>query len=78
MRPLGWAPPEPGTRPTALKVPAATHHPLFDVIVMRSWGDWIKGGPEIETSGPQNLQIIGALDVLLQSTLSGQTEPVDL
>ena len=45
---------------------------------MRSWGDWINGGPEPESSGPQNLQIIGALDALLQSTLSGKTEPVKL
>ena len=27
--------------------------PPLDVIVMRSWGDWIHGGPEPETSGPQ-------------------------
>ena len=55
--------------------------PPLDVIVMHSWGDWISGGPEPETSGPQNLQIIGALDALdalLQSTLSGQTERVKL
>ena len=52
--------------------------PPLDVIVMRSWGDWISGGPEPETSGPQNLQIIGALDALLQSTLSGKTERVML
>ena len=45
---------------------------------MRSWGDWINGGPEPETSSPQNLHIIGALDALLQSTLSGQTESVNL
>ena len=45
---------------------------------MRRWGDWINGGPEPETSGPQNLQIIGALDALLQSTLSGKTERVRL
>ena len=41
---------------------------------MRNWGDWINGGPEPETSGPQNLQTSGALDALLQSTLSGKTE----
>ena len=52
--------------------------PPLDVIVMRSWGHWINGGSEPETSGPQNLQIIGALDALLQSTLSGRAEPVDL
>ena len=45
---------------------------------MRSWGDWITGGPEPETSGPQTLQIISALDALLQSTLSGKTERVNL
>ena len=72
MRPLGWAPPEPGTRPTALKVPAATHHPLFDVIFMRSRGDWINGSPVPKTSGPENLQNIAALDALRQSTPSGQ------
>ena len=77
-------------RRTALKVTEATdsgrlrrtrkraQRPPLDVIVMRSWGDWITGGPEPETSGPQNLQIIGALDALLQSTLSGQTETVNL
>ena len=78
MRPLGWVPTEPGTRRTALKVAEATNHPLFDVIVMRSWGDWTHGGPEPETSGPQNLQVIGALDAFLQSTLSSKTEPVHL
>ena len=54
------------------------NRPLFDVIVMRSWGDWITGRPEPETSGFQNLRIIGALDALLQSTLSGKTERVHL
>ena len=52
--------------------------PPLEVIVMRSWDDWIPGGPEPETSGPQDLQIIGALDARLQSTRSGKTEPVDL
>ena len=52
--------------------------PPLDVIVMRSWGNWIQGGPEPETSGLQNLQIIGALDALLQSTLTGKTEAVML
>ena len=71
MRPLEWTPTEPGTRRTALRVAEATNHPLFDVIVMRSCGDRINGGPEPEASGPQDFQTIGAL---LRLTLSGQTE----
>ena len=78
MRPRGWAPTKPGTHRTPLKVTKAKNHPLFHIIVMCNCGDWIHGGPEPETSGPQNLQIIGALDALLQSTLSGQNEPVHL
>ena len=78
MRPLAWALTEPGTRRTALKVAETTIRSLFDVVVMHSCGAWINGGPEPETSGPQNLQIIGALDALLQSTLSGKTESVKL
>ena len=27
--------------------------PPLEVIVMRSWGDWINGGSEPEASGPQ-------------------------
>ena len=61
-----------------MPIDGGDERPPLDVIVMRSWGDWINGGSEPETSGPQNLQIIGALDALLQSTLSGKTEPVDL
>ena len=78
MRPLGWALPEPGTRGTALKVTKSSNRPHFDAIVVRSRADWITGGPEPETSGPQNLQIFGALDALLRSTLSGRTESVNL
>ncbi len=53
MRPLGWAPTEPGTRRTAPKVAEATNRPLSDVIVARNCGNWIHRGPDPETSGPQ-------------------------
>ena len=52
--------------------------PPLDVIVMRSWGDWINGGPEPKTSGLQNFPLTGALDTLFQSTLSDKAEPVNL
>ncbi len=50
----------------------------LDVTVMRSWGEWITGGPEPETSGRRNLHVIGALDALLRSTVSGRVERVEL
>ena len=62
--------------PHRAKGRGGSDRPPLDVIVMYSWGDWIHGGPNPETSGPQTLQIIGALDALLQSTLSGKTERV--
>ena len=74
MEPLGSAPPEPSTRSTGLKVPEATSHPLFDIIVMRNRGNWITRDPEPEASGPQHHPVIGTLDSLLQSVLSSQTE----
>ena len=76
MSPPAWAPTEPGTCRTASKVAKSTKRLDFDVLVMRIRRDWINGSPDRETSGPQNFQIIGALDALLQSTLSGQTERV--
>lgn len=48
----------------------------IDAQVMEGWANWINGGTEPETSGPENLHIIGALDALLESTSSGRTVPV--
>ncbi|HCU72213.1 MAG: hypothetical protein CL790_03125 [Chloroflexi bacterium] len=48
----------------------------IDAQVMEGWANWINGGPEPETSGPENLYVIGALDALLESTNSGRTAPV--
>ena len=50
----------------------------IDAQVMEGWAHWINGGPEPETSGPETLHIIGALDALLASTSSGRTVPVTI
>jgi hypothetical protein len=50
----------------------------IDAQVMEGWANWINGGTEPETSGPENLHIIGALDALLESTSSGRTVPVTI
>ena len=42
----------------------------IDAHVMQGWANWINGGQEPETSGSQNLYVIGALDALLESTTS--------
>ena len=42
---------------------------------MRNWGDWITGGAGTRNQrSPRTSQTSGALDALLQSTLSGKTE----
>ena len=62
-----------GWQPVAIDAP----HPLsLDQQVAAGFADWINGGPEPETSGRRNLQVLGALDALLESGLSGRQVPV--
>ena len=52
-------------------------HPLsLDAQVAAGFADWINGGAEPETSGRRNLQVLGALDALLESGLTGRQVPV--
>ena len=58
-------------------VPLDAPHPLsLDAQVADGFADWINGGPEPETSGRRNLQVLGALDALLESGLTGRQVPV--
>lgn len=62
-----------GWQPVAIDPP----HPLsLDEQVAAGFADWINGGPEPETSGRNNLQVLGTLDALLASGLTGRREPV--
>ena len=65
--------PDEGWQPVPIDAP----HPLsLDAQVAAGFADWINGGPEPETSGRQNLQVLGALDALLESGLTGRQVPV--
>ena len=62
-----------GWQPLAIDAP----HPLsLDEQVAAGFADWINGGPEPETSARRNLQVLGALDALLESGLTGRQVPV--
>lgn len=50
----------------------------IDAHVMEGWARWINGGVEPETSGPENLHVIGALDALLESTSSGRSVSIEI
>ena len=58
-----------GWQPVAIDPP----HPLgLEQQVAAGFADWINGGPEPETSGRRNLQVLGALDALLESGRTGR------
>ena len=58
-----------GWQPVAIDPP----HPLgLEEQVAAGFADWIDGGPEPETSGRNNLQVLGALDALLESGRTGR------
>ena len=62
-----------GWQPVAIDAP----DPLsLDEQVAAGFADWINGGPEPETSGRNNLQVLGTLDALLASGLTGRRVPV--
>jgi predicted dehydrogenase len=44
----------------------------LDQQVAAGFGDWINGGPEPETSGRHNLQVLGVLDALLEAGRTGR------
>jgi predicted dehydrogenase len=44
----------------------------LDQQVATGFGDWINGGPEPETSGRHNLQVLGVLDALLEAGRTGR------
>ena len=54
-----------------------TETALLDQEVAAGFARWINGGPEPETSGRHNLEILGALDALLISSRSGRRQPVE-
>ena len=66
-----------GLEPLAFNDPKLTTADI-DAQVMEGWAHWINGGGEPETSGPENLHVIGALDALLESTTSGHTVSVEI
>ena len=62
-----------GWQPVAIDpAPALT----LDQQVAAGFAGWINGGPEPETSGRHNLQVLGVLDALLESGRSGCQVPV--
>ena len=63
-----------GWQPVAIDPP---HALSLDAQVAAGFADWIGGGPEPETSGRRNLQVLGTLDALLESGLTGRRVPVD-
>ena len=65
--------PDEGWQPVPIDAP---HALSLDAQVAAGFADWINGGPEPETSGRQNLQVLGALDALLESGLTGRQVPV--
>ncbi|MBM4437064.1 MAG: Gfo/Idh/MocA family oxidoreductase [Actinobacteria bacterium] len=66
----GWVvlPPDPGSTETA----------VLDAHVARTFAAYLDGGPEPETSGRNNLQILAALDALIESGVSGRAVKVRL
>ena len=62
-----------GWQPVPIDAP---HRLSLDAQVAAGFADWINGGPEPETSGRRNLQVLGALDALLESGLTGRRLPV--
>ena len=50
----------------------------MDAQVALSFATWIRGGPEPETSGPNNLQVLGVLDALIKSGESGKARRVEV
>ena len=68
------ATPEDGAwQPVAIDpAPALT----LDQQVAAGFAGWIAGGPEPETSGRHNLQVLGVLDALLESGRTGRQVPV--
>jgi predicted dehydrogenase len=51
---------------------------LLDQRVAESFAVWLNGGPEPETSGRNNLQVLGVLDGLIQSGETGAPVRVDI
>ena len=51
---------------------------LLDQRVAESFAAWLGGGPEPETSGRNNLQVLGTLDALIESGETGRPVEVDL
>ena len=47
-----------------------------DAQVALSFSSWIRGGPEPETSGRNNLEVLGVLDALIKAGASGEAQKV--
>jgi hypothetical protein len=48
----------------------------LDKKVAEGFATWVQGGPEPETSGQKNLQVLGVLDALLRSGVNGEAATV--
>ena len=48
----------------------------LDKKVAEGFATWVQGGPEPETSGQKNLQVLGVLDALLRSGANGEAATV--
>jgi predicted dehydrogenase len=51
---------------------------FLDRRIAAGFGDWVQGGPEPETSGRNNLQVLGVLDALMRSGVSGRAIEVEV
>ncbi len=66
---------ESGLQPLAIDE-GPRESPLLDQRIAAGFVAWVHGGPEPETSGRNNLQVLGALDALMRSGASGKSVEV--
>ena len=50
----------------------------LDQHVAATFADWVNGGPEPETSGRNNLQILATLNAIIESGVSGRAVSVEV